>query len=178
MHGLRCASSASWGMSTRNTYRARPNELRPRGVDARAPSALDRVRSRPFDDTGASVAALLASCQDAASQVRERWAGRPKAACIARISRARVRFTSAPIATWPNCDPKDACSGCSKSASSSAFSNAAIRTTGSRACVAPNAVGVRLTDDKGKPKVIRFAEEGNNDIVGAVLSHAINKYDG
>jgi len=34
--------------------------------------------------------------------------------------------------------------------------------------------GVRLTDDKGKPRVIRFAADGNADIVGAVLSYAIN----
>jgi hypothetical protein len=62
------------------------NELRPRGVDAPALIALDRAPSTPFDDTGASFAALLASCQDAAGQVRERWGGRPKAACIARVT--------------------------------------------------------------------------------------------
>lgn len=36
--------------------------------------------------------------------------------------------------------------------------------------------GVRLTDDKGKPRVIRFTEEGNIDVVGAILSHAINNW--
>ena len=57
------------------------SELRPRGVDARAPSALDRVPSTPFDTTAASIAALLALCQHAAS---ERQAGHPQAACIGR----------------------------------------------------------------------------------------------
>jgi hypothetical protein len=38
--------------------------------------------------------------------------------------------------------------------------------------------GVRLTDEKGKPRLVRFAEEGNTDIVGAILSHAVNKYNG
>jgi hypothetical protein len=38
--------------------------------------------------------------------------------------------------------------------------------------------GVRLTDDKGKPRVIRFAQEGNIDVVGAILTHAINRYEG
>jgi hypothetical protein len=38
--------------------------------------------------------------------------------------------------------------------------------------------GMRVTDDKGKPRMIRFAEEGNIDIVGAILSHAVNNYDG
>src|SRR6266704_2342980 len=63
------------------------NELCPRGVDARAPSALERVPSMRFDATEASVTALLASCRDAAS---ERPEGRPKAACIARATRARA----------------------------------------------------------------------------------------
>ena len=101
------------------------NELRPRGVDARAPSALERVPSMRFDATEASVTALLASCRDAAS---ERPEGRPKAACIAHATRARALSTNAPIATWRNCDPRGACSGCWKSASSSASSNAAMRT--------------------------------------------------
>ena len=86
------------------------NELRPRGVDARVPIALDRVTSTQLDETEASVAALLASCQDAASQVRER--GEPqKAVFIARATRARAPSTNAPIATWRNCDPRDGCSG-------------------------------------------------------------------
>lgn len=89
------------------------NELRPRGVDARAPSALERVPSMRFDATEASVTALLASCRDAAS---ERPEGRPKAACIARATRARAPSTNAPIATWRNCDPRGGCSDCSKSA--------------------------------------------------------------
>ena len=36
--------------------------------------------------------------------------------------------------------------------------------------------GVRLTDDKGKPRVVKFAEEGNADVVGATLSFAINQF--
>jgi hypothetical protein len=38
--------------------------------------------------------------------------------------------------------------------------------------------GMRVTDDKGKPRMIRFAEEGNIDVVGAILSHAVNNYNG
>lgn len=51
-----------------------PNERRSRWVDVRAASALDRVLSPQFDATAASVAALLASCPDAASERRD---GRP-----------------------------------------------------------------------------------------------------
>lgn len=36
--------------------------------------------------------------------------------------------------------------------------------------------GVRLTDDKGKPRLVKFDDEGNTDIVGATLSYAINRY--
>jgi hypothetical protein len=36
--------------------------------------------------------------------------------------------------------------------------------------------GVRLTDDKGKPRLVQFAETGNGDVVGAILSHAVNSY--
>jgi hypothetical protein len=36
--------------------------------------------------------------------------------------------------------------------------------------------GVRLTDEKGKPRVVKFAEEGNTDVVGATLSYAINRF--
>lgn len=36
--------------------------------------------------------------------------------------------------------------------------------------------GVRLTDDKGKPRVVKFADEGNSDVVGATLSYAINQF--
>ncbi len=91
------------------------NEFRPRGVDARAPIALDHVPSTQLDDTDAPVAALLPSCQDAASQVREQRKAHQKAGCIARATPARARSTNAPIATWPNCDPRGGCSGCSKS---------------------------------------------------------------
>jgi len=38
--------------------------------------------------------------------------------------------------------------------------------------------GVRLTDDKGKPRVVKFASEGNTDVVGATLSFAINQFAG
>jgi hypothetical protein len=38
--------------------------------------------------------------------------------------------------------------------------------------------GVRLTDEKGKPRVVKFAREDNIDIVGATLSHAINRFVG
>lgn len=38
--------------------------------------------------------------------------------------------------------------------------------------------GVRLTDDKGKPRIVKFSNEGNTDIVGTVLSHTINNYLG
>jgi iron-sulfur cluster assembly protein len=94
------------------------NELRACGVDACGPIRLNRVESRHFDDTDAPVTALLPSCQDAPSQVRERREGRQKAVCIARATPARARSTNAPIATWPNCDQRGGCSGCSKSASS------------------------------------------------------------
>jgi hypothetical protein len=36
--------------------------------------------------------------------------------------------------------------------------------------------GVRLTDDKGKPRVVQFNDAENRDIVGATLSYAINSY--
>lgn len=36
--------------------------------------------------------------------------------------------------------------------------------------------GVRLTDEKGKPRVVKFTEEGNTDVVGATLSYAINHF--
>lgn len=36
--------------------------------------------------------------------------------------------------------------------------------------------GVRLTDDKGKPRTVKFETRGNVDIVGAVLSRVINGY--
>jgi hypothetical protein len=36
--------------------------------------------------------------------------------------------------------------------------------------------GVRVTDDKGKPRVIRFYSAANTDIVGAVLTHAVNHF--
>ena len=45
-----------------------------------------------FDATEASVTALLASCRDAAS---ERPEGRPKAACIARATRASPLYQCA-----------------------------------------------------------------------------------
>jgi hypothetical protein len=35
--------------------------------------------------------------------------------------------------------------------------------------------GIRLTNDKGKPRVVKFADEGNTDVVGATLSYAINQ---
>lgn len=38
--------------------------------------------------------------------------------------------------------------------------------------------GVRLTDDKGKPRVVKFASDGNTDVVGATLSFAINQFAG
>ena len=84
------------------------NDLRPRSVDARAPSAFDRVPSTQFDTTGASVAALLESCQDAANQVRERREGRQEAESIGRVNHALAPSTNAPIATWRNCDPRGA----------------------------------------------------------------------
>ena len=85
-------------VSTRNNCRARrgrhyrkaltepiDNELRPRGVDAFVPIALDRVRSTQLDHTEAPLAALFASCQDAANQVREWRRRRQKAGCIAHV---------------------------------------------------------------------------------------------
>jgi hypothetical protein len=36
--------------------------------------------------------------------------------------------------------------------------------------------GVRLTDDKGKPRIVKFSDEGNTDIVGTTLSYAINRF--
>lgn len=36
--------------------------------------------------------------------------------------------------------------------------------------------GIRLTDDKGKPRMVTFASEENADVVGASLSYAINQY--
>ena len=38
--------------------------------------------------------------------------------------------------------------------------------------------GVRLTDDKGKPRLVVFNEEANSDVVGATLTFAINQMDG
>jgi len=38
--------------------------------------------------------------------------------------------------------------------------------------------GVRLTDDKGKPRIVQLSNSGNADIVGAVLSRAINTHVG
>jgi hypothetical protein len=57
-----------------NHRKAPAIERRSRCVDARAANALERALSPQFDATGASVAALLASCPDAASEQRE---GRP-----------------------------------------------------------------------------------------------------
>jgi len=34
--------------------------------------------------------------------------------------------------------------------------------------------GVRLTDDKGKPRIVRFSDKSNTDIVNAILAYAIN----
>lgn len=34
--------------------------------------------------------------------------------------------------------------------------------------------GIQVTDDKGKPRTLRFVSAGNVEIVGAVLDHAIN----
>jgi hypothetical protein len=36
--------------------------------------------------------------------------------------------------------------------------------------------GVRLTDDKGKPRVVQFSDPENRDVVGATLSYAINNF--
>ena len=36
--------------------------------------------------------------------------------------------------------------------------------------------GVKLTDDKGKPRTVKFETKENVDIVGAVLSRVINNY--
>ncbi|MBS3933699.1 MAG: hypothetical protein KGZ35_05025 [Truepera sp.] len=36
--------------------------------------------------------------------------------------------------------------------------------------------GVRLTDDKGKPRMVKFDDERNTDVVGATLSYAINRF--
>lgn len=36
--------------------------------------------------------------------------------------------------------------------------------------------GARLTDDKGKPRMVKFSETGNSDVVGATLSYAINQF--
>ncbi|MDE2150119.1 MAG: hypothetical protein KGJ55_09910 [Gammaproteobacteria bacterium] len=36
--------------------------------------------------------------------------------------------------------------------------------------------GVRLTDGSGKPRIVKFSSSGNTDIVGAILSGAINRY--
>lgn len=38
--------------------------------------------------------------------------------------------------------------------------------------------GARLTDDRGKPRMVRFSSEDNTDIVGGVLSRAINDFVG
>jgi len=37
--------------------------------------------------------------------------------------------------------------------------------------------GVRLTDDKGKPRMMQFETASNTDVIGAVLSHAVNAID-
>lgn len=34
--------------------------------------------------------------------------------------------------------------------------------------------GIQVTDDKGKPRTLRFVSAGNVEVVGAVLNHAIN----
>ena len=111
-----------------------------------------------LDDTQAPIAALYASCQDAANQIWARRGRRPQAACIARETRTPVHCTSAPIATWPTCDPRGACSDCSKSAPSSACGNAAIRTTDSRAFTARDANGVRVrgNDAEGRRKLAQY----------------------
>lgn len=36
--------------------------------------------------------------------------------------------------------------------------------------------GVRLTDDKGEPRVVKFFDESNTDIVGAAFSYVINQF--
>lgn len=36
--------------------------------------------------------------------------------------------------------------------------------------------GIRLTDGSGKPRIVKFNSSGNIDIVGAILSRAINGY--
>jgi hypothetical protein len=36
--------------------------------------------------------------------------------------------------------------------------------------------GIRLTDDKGKPRLIQFNDPENRDVVGATLSYAINSF--
>jgi hypothetical protein len=82
------------------------NELRSRGVDEGASIVLDRVPSMQLDDTEAPLAALLVSCQDAASQVRRLRGGRQEAVFIARVSRTRARYTSAQCTTLPNCARK------------------------------------------------------------------------
>ena len=102
---------ASWKRLSKAITDPMLDELRLRRVDAHAPIAIDGVQSRQRDGTEASVAALLAICQDAASQERERREGRQKAVCIARAARVRAPFADASIATWQNFDPRGACSG-------------------------------------------------------------------
>ncbi|HZE07893.1 MAG TPA: hypothetical protein VE110_03960, partial [Gemmatimonadaceae bacterium] len=36
--------------------------------------------------------------------------------------------------------------------------------------------GLLLTDSSGKPRVVHFATTGNSDIVGGILTHAINRF--
>jgi len=81
----------------------------------RSSITLDRAMSRQLDNTDRPIAALFASCQDAATQGPERRQARQKAVCIERVARARARFTNVPIATWRSCDRRGGCSGCSKS---------------------------------------------------------------
>lgn len=33
---------------------------------------------------------------------------------------------------------------------------------------------IRFSDDKGKPRIIKFADDSDSDVVGATLSYAIN----
>ena len=36
--------------------------------------------------------------------------------------------------------------------------------------------GIRFSDDKGKPRMIKFADDSDSDVVGATLSYAINHF--
>jgi len=117
------------------------NELRPCGVDTRGPITLARVRCRHFDDTGASVAALFASCQDAASQVRGWREGRQKAVCIARVTRARAPLYQCADRHMAELRSEGRLQRLLEERVIDHFvkcaSNAEIRTTGSRAFIAP-----------------------------------------